>query len=274
VVAGVIGSPLSGAILNLSGKMGLEGWQWLFLIEGIPAVLMGLAVLFLLPGKPHQAKWLTEEEKNWLQETINSETALSNSSSHSRFIDALTSWKVWLLCLLYFLLNVGGYGFEMWSPTIIKGFADLNFTAVGFINAIPYFVAVIVMLLTGYHSDKTGERRWYVSIAAVVSAIGFALSAYLKNPFLAMAALTVAFAGLKTTVGPFWAFATTFLSGTAAAGGIALINSVGNLGGFVGPTIVGVVTDRTGNPTSSLWILGGALLFMGALILLLRRKVN
>jgi len=148
----------------------------------------------------------------------------------------------------------------------------MNFAKVGWINAIPYFVAMIAMLVTGSHSDRTGERRWHVAVAAATSAIGFALSAYLKNPWLAMTALTLAFVGLKSTMGPFWALGTTFLSGTAAAGGIALINSVGNLGGFVGPMLVGIITDRTGNIASSLLILGGALLCMGLLVLTIRRS--
>jgi ACS family tartrate transporter-like MFS transporter len=129
---------------------------------------------------------------------------------------------------------------------------------------------MVAMLITGSHSDRTGERRWHVAIAAASSALGFALSAYLKNPYLAMASLTLAFLGLKSTMGPFWALGTAFLSGTAAAGGIALINSVGNLGGFVGPMLVGIITDKTGSTGTSLLILGGALLLMGLLILTIR----
>jgi ACS family tartrate transporter-like MFS transporter len=128
------------------------------------------------------------------------------------------------------------------------------------------------MLIVGYHSDRSGERRWHVAVAAFTSAVGFAFAAYLHNPYLAMVALTLAFIGLKSTLGPFWALSTTFLSGTAAAGGIALINSVGNLGGFVGPTLVGIVTDRTGNIGASMWFLGGALLLMGLLILTISHR--
>ena len=148
----------------------------------------------------------------------------------------------------------------------------MNFAKVGWINAIPYFVAMVAMLVTGSHSDRTGERRWHVATAAAASAIGFVLSAYLKNPWLAMTALTLAFVGLKSTLGPFWALGTALLSGTAAAGGIALINSVGNLGGFVGPMLVGIITDRTGSMATSLLILGGALLLMGLLVLTIRRN--
>jgi ACS family tartrate transporter-like MFS transporter len=169
-------------------------------------------------------------------------------------------------------MNAGSYGFEMWLPTIIKGFHKMSYSTLGLITAVPYFVTVISMLLIGYHSDRTGERRWHVAIAAASSTVGFTLSAYFKNPYLAIVALTLAYAGLKSTVGPFWALGTTFLSGTAAAGGIAFINSVGNLGGFAGPMLVGILTDRTGSVVTSLLILGGALLLMGILVLTIPHK--
>jgi ACS family tartrate transporter-like MFS transporter len=270
VIAGIVGSPLSGAILGINGVGGLEGWQWLFLLEGIPAVLLGLVVLLVLPNGPHKAKWLSAEEKNWIKTRIDEENSLYKGKTSFRLLDALTSRRVWLLCLIYFLLNVGGYGYEMWMPSIIKGFSEMSYTIVGLINAIPYIAAAVAMLLVGQHSDRTGERRWHVAVAAVTSAVGFAFSAYFQNPYLAMLALTVAFVGLKSTVGPFWALGTAYLSGTAAAGGIAFINSVGNLGGFVGPTLVGVIIDRTGNNVIALLILGGALLLMGMSVLMLR----
>ena len=182
------------------------------------------------------------------------------------------SGRIWLLCFIYFLLTVGIYGYEMWMPSIIKEFYVQSYSIVGLINAIPYLISVVVMLIIGYHSDKTGERRWHVALAAFAAAAGFGFSAYLQNPYLAMIALMASLVGLKSAMGPFWALSTTFLSGTAAAGGIALINSVGNLGGFVGPTLVGIVNDRTGSIGMSLWILGGALLLMGILILTIRRS--
>ena len=269
-----LGSPLSGSILDLQGKGGLEGWQWLFLLEGIPAVILGAVVLFALPDRPRKVRWLSAGEKSWIQSRLEEEAALSKNRPHLSLSEAFSSGRIWLLCLIYFLLNVGGYGFEMWLPSIIKGFSEMNFARVGWINAIPYFVAMVAMLITGSHSDRTGERRWHVAIAAASSALGFALSAYLKNPYLAMASLTLAFVGLKSTMGPFWALGTAFLSGTAAAGGIALINSVGNLGGFAGPMLVGIITDRTGSTGTSLLILGGALLLMGLLVLTVRRNAN
>jgi MFS transporter, ACS family, tartrate transporter len=270
VIAGILGSPISGAILGLSGAGGLAGWQWLFLLEGIPAVLMGLVVLLVLPNGPRQVSWLSDTEKMWLQTRLAEEAARPDLPQKHRLAEAFTSGRVWLLCLLYFLLNVGGYGYELWLPSIIKGFSGTSDVLVGFINAIPYLAAAVVMLLVGRHSDRTGERRWHVAVAAMLSAVGFALSGFLHNPYLAMAALTLAFVGLKSTLGPFWALGTAFLSGTAAAGGIALINSVGNLGGFVGPSLVGVIKDRTGSNVAALLLLGGALLGMGLLALTIR----
>jgi ACS family tartrate transporter-like MFS transporter len=268
----VIGSPVSGAILGLNGIAGLAGWQLLFLLEGIPALLLGAVILVLLPNRPRQASWLSELEKNWLQGRLEQEASQPELQQRHRLRDALTCGRVWVLCLLYFLLNVGGYGYELWLPSIVKGFSGTTDTVVGLINAIPYLMAGVCMFLVGRHSDRTGERRWHVAAGAIVSAIGFALSTSATNPFLAMAALTLAFMGLKATLGPFWALGTAFLSGTAAAGGIALINSVGNLGGFVGPTLVGVIKDRTGSNTIALLLLGGALLAMGLIALTLPRQ--
>ena len=270
VVAGIVGSPISGAILGLNGTGGLAGWQWLFLLEAIPAVLIGVVVFVLLPNRPQDARWLSGPEKAWIQGRIDDDATRPNVHQRHRLSDVFTSGRVWLLCLLYFLMNVGGYGYEMWLPSIIKSFSGTSDAVVGWINAIPYVIAAVVMLLVGRHSDRTGERRWHVAVAAMSSAAGFALSAYFKNPYLALASLALAFAGIKSTLGPFWALTTAFLTGTAAAGGIALINSVGNLGGFFGPYIVGIIQDKTGSNLIALLFLGTALLCMGLLALTIR----
>lgn len=267
VLAGVIGSPISGALLHLDGVGGLAGWQWLFLVEAIPAVLMGLVVLWLLPNGPKQARWLTTAEQEWIQSRLDAEAALAGGQKHLSVKAAFANGRVWIFCLLYLLMNIGGYGYEMWLPSIVKGFSGQPDAVVGFINAIPYFVAGVAMLLVARFSDRTGERRRVVAVAAFTAAAGFALSAYFKNPYLAMGALTLAFVGVKSTIAPFWAMTTTFLGGTAAAAGIALINSVGNLGGYIGPHLVGVVKDRTGSQVVALLLLGAALFCMGVLAL-------
>lgn len=269
VIAGVVGSPVSGLILGLNGIAGLAGWQWLFLIEGIPAVLLGVVVLIYLPNGPRQARWLTERERQWVESRLAEDAARSEQGRRHRLADAFTSGRVWLLCSIYFLLNVGGYGYEMWLPTILKELSGTTDAVLGFLNAVPYLAAAAAMLAVGRYSDRTGHRRWPVALGAMTSAAGFALSGLLHNPYLSMAALIVAFVGLKVAIGPFWALGTSFLSGTAAAGGIALINSVGNLGGFVGPYLVGVIKDSTGSNLAALMMMGGALLGMGLLALTL-----
>jgi MFS transporter, ACS family, tartrate transporter len=272
LVAGIVGSPLSGAILALDGTGGLAGWQWLFLAEAAPAIVLGVVVLLVLPDGPADVAWLSAGEKRWLRDRLDADAVEAGAAGRSALSAAFVSGRVWLLCLLYFLLNVGGYGYEMWLPTIIKGFSGQPDTVVGIINAVPYGAAAVAMVWSGRHSDRSGERRTHVAVAACLSAGGFGLAAWAHNPWLAMAALTLAFVGLKSALGPFWAMGTTFLSGTAAAAGIAFINSVGNLGGFVGPTLVGVLRDRTGSDAAALYVLGGALLLMGLLALLLGRR--
>jgi MFS transporter, ACS family, tartrate transporter len=269
VLAGVIGSPISGALLQLDGFGGLAGWQWLFLLEGIPAVIMGLVVLLVLPNRPQAARWLSPAQKDWIQGRLADDVAPSGPAPRHGLIAIFTNGRVWLLCLIYFLLNVGGYGYELWLPSIIRSFSTTSSFVLGTINAIPYFAAGVVMLLVARYSDKTGERRGVVALAAISSAIGFALSAWFKNPYLAMAALSLAFIGLKSTIAPFWAMTTAFLGGTAAAAGIAFINSVGNLGGFAGPYLVGVIKDRTGSNVAALLLLGAALLGMAVFTLAL-----
>ena len=272
VLAGVIGSPISGALLDLDGMGGLHGWQWLFLLEAIPAVLMGLVILFVLPNRPQEARWLTPAQKNWIQSRLDEDSAVPGAGANHSLAQIFSSGRVWLLCLLYFLMNVGGYGYELWLPTIIKSFSTTSSFVLGTINAIPYFAAGVTMLLVARYSDKSGERRGVVALAAVSSAVGFALSAYFKNPYLAMAALTLAFIGLKSTIAPFWAMTTAFLDGTAAAAGIAFINSVGNLGGFAGPYLVGVIKDQTGSNVAALLLLGTALLGMAVFTLCLPKS--
>ncbi len=274
VLAGVIGSPISGALLDLDGLVGLAGWQWLFLIEAIPAVLMGIVVLILLPNRPQDARWLTPAQKHWIQGRLAEDAAAAGPAQHHSFAQIFVSGRVWLLCLIYFLLNVGGYGYELWLPTIIKSFATTSSFVLGTINAIPYFAAGMAMIVVARYSDRTGERRGVVALAAVSSAVGFVLSAYFKNPYLAMAALTLAFVGLKSTVAPFWAMTTAFLGSTVAAAGIAFINSVGNLGGFAGPYLVGIIKDQTGSNVAALLLLGAALLGMALFTLLLPKTVR
>jgi ACS family tartrate transporter-like MFS transporter len=269
-LAGFFNSPISGKLLQLDGVLGWAGWQWLFLIEGIPAVIVGLVVLVVLPDKPQKARWLSDTEREWIRQELARDEAQAGPGQQHRLRDVFASGRVWLLCAIYFLLNVGAYGFEMWLPQIIRGFSGLGEFGIGLLNAIPYLAATICMVLVGRHSDRTGERRWHVAASAFAAAAGFAASALSHNLYVSLAALALAFSGVKSMLGPFWAQSTVFLSGTAAAGGIAWINSVGNLGGFVGPTVVGQVRKATGSYANGLFTLGAALVLLGFLALTLR----
>ena len=274
VLAGVFGSPISGALLEMHGVGGLAGWQWLFLLEAVPAVGLGIVVLIVLPNRPQEARWLTAAQKDWIETRLAEDAIATPHGQGHSLAHIFRSRRVWLLCLLYFLMNVGGYGYELWLPTIIKSFSTTSSFVLGTINAIPYFAAGVAMLLVARFSDRTGERRGVVAVAAISSAAGFALSAYFTNPYLAMASLTLAFIGLKCTIAPFWAMTTAFLGGTAAAAGIAFINSVGNLGGFAGPYLVGIVKESTGSNVAALLLLGASLLCMGLLALVLPKTAQ
>ena len=269
-LAGVVGSPLSGALMKMDGLLGLGGWQWLFVLEGIPAVLLGFVVLGYLPRGPEEARWISAGERDWLAQRIRQDEQATGRHERHQLIHALRSGRVWLLAAIYFLLNVGGYGYELWIPSILKDLSKAGYAGLGLLNAVPYFVAAVAMVWIGRRSDRTGDRRGHVAAAALAGAVGFWLSASTGHPLLAMAALVMAFAGLKATMGPFWAMGTAFLSGTAAAGGIALINAIGNLGGFVGPQLVGRLVATTGNPRLALGVLGGVLAAMALLALLVR----
>jgi len=265
VVAGMIGSPLSGALLEMDGMGGLAGWQWLFLLEGLPAVLLGMVVLIALPNGPHDARWLSAREKQWLSDRLAPTAASAAAHPRLSLRACFASPVVWLLCLIYFLRNVGTYGYEMWLPSIVKGVTGQTALVVGLINALPYLAAGIAMYLVGRSSDRTGERRGHMAAGAIGATVGFVIAATAQDPFLVIAGLCLAFAGSKASLPPFWALSTQFLSGAAAAGGIALINSVGNLGGFFGPPLVGWIKDTTGSNAGGLVLLGAC--YIGVAIL-------
>ncbi|MHC5611452.1 MAG: MFS transporter [Nostoc sp.] len=267
-IAGVVGGPLSGVLLTLQGIVGLAGWQWLFLLEGLPAIILGFVVLNYLCERPEQAEWLEPKERLWLQERLQLEYEQKQRHNSYTLLQALVNPKVWLLSLIYFTLVIGLYGISFWLPQIIKDFSGLSNLWVGFISSIPYLVGAIGMVFVSSHSDQTGERRAHVAIPAFIGAFGLVISAYFHYPVTALAALSLAALGIWGALGPFWALPTAFLSGRAAAGSLALINSVGNLGGFVGPYVIGLVKDTTNSFTGGLLVLAAALLVGGILTLL------
>ena len=269
-LAGLIGNPLSGALLHLDGIGGLKGWHWLFLLEGIPAILLGISVLFLLTESPEKARWLTPEESDWLRGELAREQAGKGERHASSMLAGLAHPTVWHLTAVYFLLVTGAYGFEFWLPTIMKGMNKSSDFHAALLSAVPYLVATFVMVVVGHHSDRTGERRWHVAGSMFAAVVGFFVAAKIQNPVVGLVALSFAWSGLKAAQGPFWAIPPAFLSGTAAAGGIALINSVANLGGYFGPWLAGRLEKMTQSYTAGLMMSAGCLFCSGLLALTLR----
>ncbi len=256
-VAGIIGAPLSGVLLEMHGLLGLEGWRWMFVLEGLPAVLLGFSVLRLLPNGPADARWLSPPEREALASELSEGAEQEHGSWRAVLAGLVRDGRVWMLSAAYFSLCVGMYGLVMWMPTLIGEILgpQAGPMHVGLLSAIPYLGGVAGMVLVGRHSDKTGERRWHTAGPLFVSAAGFLLSLaplgqWLGEdlgPWWSLGCFTLSTLGLWGMLGPFWTIPTGFLSGAAAAGGVALINSIGNAGGFVGPTLVGMVRDATGS---------------------------
>ena len=265
-LSGVIGGPLSGYIMkNMTGMNGWAGWQWMFLLEGIPSVLIGIAVLFYLDDRISHAKWLTDAEKALLQRNIKAEEGAKKDLPISQ---TLTSGRVWLMGLIYFSFVMGLYGISFWLPTIIKATGVKDVLDISLLTAIPYGFAVVAMVLVGRSADRHQERRWHVAIPGLLGALGLVLSVMWRgDTVLAMAALTLATMGILCTLPLFWSLPTSFLVGAGAAAGIALINSLGNLAGFVSPYMMGWLKDMTKSTDAGMYVLATSLV-VGALLTL------
>jgi ACS family tartrate transporter-like MFS transporter len=273
-VSGVIGGPISGALLGLHGVLGLQGWQWLFLLEGIPSIVVGVAVLFLLPDRPRDARWLPVAEREWLETRLAAERAAAGVSHGESLRRTLRNPLVWWLGLSYFLLVVALYGFALWLPQLVKASGTFSNFEVGVITAIPYAVAAVGMVLMGRHSDQAGERYLHLVLPAVAGALGFVALTRTGSTAPLVAALSLTAFGVLGWLGPFWALPTAFLREQAAAGGIALINSMGAVGGFVGPYLIGDIKQRTGSFTPGLLLLAGSLLAAVVIVLTIRATVG
>jgi D-galactonate transporter len=268
-VAGIFGGPLAGAIMSATGGMGgLTNWQWLFVLEGIPSVIVGFITLLYLVDSPSQAKWLSDREKRLIDEDL--ELDRRNAGPRQKnFVAALALPRVWILAVIYFCLVSANATIAFWAPSIIKSLGVSNNFYIGLIAGIPYIVGAICMVLNGRHSDRTLERRYHCAVAMLVAAIGLFLVASLSDhPVLALLALVVAAAGVLSAFPPFWEFPMLVLTGVAAAGGVALINSIGNLSGFVAPYLIGFLKDATGSLSSGLYCVVGFEL-VGVLMILL-----
>ncbi len=265
-MSGVIGGPLSGWLMTvLNGSHGFAGWQWLFLVEGIPTALLGVMAYFYLDDKVSDAKWLTESQKDTLERTLKEEEP--NSGLHS-LRDGLLNPKVLLVSAVYFFYTMGLYGVSFWLPTLIKSSGVSDPLNVGLLTAIPYGAGAIAMVLVSHSSDRTGERRWHLIVPGLVAAFGLAMSVWFANStVMAMVALTIGTMGVMTTISQFWVIPPAFLGGAAAAAGLALANSVGSISGVVSPSLIGLVKQATGSAGAGVIALSVSLLIGGVLVL-------
>lgn len=275
-ISSALGSPLSAAVIQFGdGLFGLAGWRVMFLIEGLPAILLGLMTWFHLTDRPAQAKWLSVQERAWLTDTMDAENAATAQRFHYPLRRALTDLRVWGLGMVYFGVVYGLYALSFFLPTIVAGFAETFQTTyslfeTGLIVAIPFAVGAVAMVFWSRHSDRTGERVWHVAAPTLLGAVSIPVALYLQSPFAVMLAVTLTAVGIFSALPVFWYLPTTFLSGVGAAAGIALVNSLGNSAGFAAPYITGWLSDTTGSNKAGLWVVGLAMFGAAMLVLLLR----
>ena len=274
-VTGIIGGPVSGLILDHVHWLGTSSWRWLLILEGLPAIVLGVVTYFVLPSRPRDAAFLTAHEKQWLDEELTREDARKRESHSTSAGQALASGRVWLLACIGFAQAIGVYSLNFWLPQEVKSFSThYSNTTVGLLVMIPYVVALVSMILISRSSDRRQERRFHAAIPLAIGGIGFLSLGAVHSTAGSLALLSCAAFGLYSFFGPFFASPSEFLAGFAAASGIALITSVANLGGFVGPYAVGMISRRTGNLYSGLAVAGVALFVSAGLFLLLPRKAR
>ena len=264
--AGIIGGPIAANLLQLNGILGVAGWQWIFLAEGVPAVLLAIACPLLLRDRPSEAAWLLPDERTWLEDTLDAERKVAQGG-HLPFTQAIVSPTIVLLMLVYLLVGFGVYGKAYFLPLMIKslGYTD---TAVGYIASIPALLGVIGMVVFSRRSDRTGERVWHLTVPCLLGGAGLVLAGISLNinPLLAIAAFSLASFGISGSLPVFWNLPTAFLGAAAAAGGIAFINSIGNISGYAAPQMVGLLRDMTGNYEVPMLVVGGLVLVAGVLV--------
>jgi len=273
-ISAIFGNPMSGYVLqHFNGFHGLAGWKWMFIIEAIPALLVGIATPFYLKDNIKDAGWLTPEEKAIVDAKIAAETHTKKDAGPRETLGVLRSPRVWQMCLIYFCFVLGQYGLNFWMPTLIKTAGITGDFHIGLVSAIPYIVTLVVMLSLGLNGDRMRERRWHLAIPALLSAVGFVVAATSGNLVLSVAALSIAAAGTISCSPMFWPMPTAFLAEVGAAAGIAWINSVGNLAGFCGPYAVGFLKQLTGTNVAGLYLLAAALVLGAAVTLSIPSKL-
>jgi MFS transporter, ACS family, tartrate transporter len=270
-ISAIIGSPLAGWLLNLT-VLGFKGWQILFLIEAVPALLFGAVLWFWLKDWPKDAAWLSAAEKQYLIVAYNSELRQKDARQRYSVGQALLDGGVLRLCLIYFLWITGFWGYNYWMPTVLGEASGWSSIRIGWMVVIPMVLALLGMLFVGYSSSRTGEKRWHGAVPMFIAAVGMGLGSFLEDPFWGFICVCVAGVGVYSSFGVWWSYPTTFLSGTAAAGAIGLINSCGNIGGFLGPYLTGLMKDLTGSVHMAYVYLASSLLGAGILMLTLRFK--
>jgi MFS transporter, ACS family, tartrate transporter len=270
-LAGVIGGPISGALLGLH-QFGIAGWQWMFLLEGTPAILLAAIVLLTLKDHPRQATWLSEDEKLWLVSAFEEERQRHKSVTRNDIWAAFLNWRVWLLIVVYFGITTSGYGLILWLPNYIHSLSRLSNFGIGIISVIPYIATAIAMVLIGTRSDQSGRHRFYLTATAFFAAVTLFVAAQTTSIVPALAFVSLAMMGTFSMLGPFWATATSLMSGIAAAAGIALINSFGNLGGFFGPYIIGLKRNSGSGFRGGMLIISGGLALAGFIALLVHAE--
>lgn len=269
-ISGIIGAPLAGWLIGVP-LFGLKGWQGLFILEAIPAIVLGFVILYWMVDWPDQARWLTEGEKSFFREQYEREVAAKRSARHYSLWEAFSNPEVLKLCLAYFLWITGFWGFNYWMPTVLKGVSGWSNFAIGWLVVIPMAFSLLAMLAIGYSSSKTGERRWHGAIGLFLGAIGMGIGVFIQDPRISFCFVVLAGIGVYAPFGVWWSYPTTFLSGTAAAGAIGLINSCGNVGGFVGPYVTGYLKDATGSFVGA-WVYLACSLALGGLLILTFKK--
>lgn len=271
-IAGIVGSPVSGALLGLSGK-GLSGWQWMFLMEGTPAILLGAIVYWALSDSPREAAWLKGDERAWLLERLAREQEESVLEK-GNFWEVLISPRIWMLSLVYFGVSTTMYGVTLWLPSVIRSLSGLSYVWTGLVSALPFVVTAVVMVLVGMRSDRTGERRWHTAIPAFVGAAALVAAGYGRSTVVVVTCIGLGLICAESMVGPFWAMATSRMAGLSAAAGIAVINSLANLGGYYGPDIIGFFRKLNGGFRGGLLAIGATLALSGAVALIVGKPRN
>ncbi|HET7892122.1 MAG TPA: MFS transporter [Candidatus Sulfotelmatobacter sp.] len=271
-LAGIFGSPISGALMGISGA-GLSGWQWMFLMEGLPAILLGLTVLWTLSDNPREAAWLKGEEREWLLARLAFEQQAESSVKKENIVEVLISPRIWMLSLVYFGVSTTMYGVTLWLPSVIRSLSGLSYVLTGLISALPFLLTAIAMVLVGMSSDRARERRWHTAVPAFVGAAALVAAGYGTATTVVVACLGLGMACAEGMGGPFWAMATSRMTGLSAAAGIAVINSLANLGGYFGPDIIGFFRKTSGGFRGGLLAIGATLAVSGAVALIVGRQL-